>query len=128
MVDINREHLANKVLLMLIEKAHNHQTTTYQEIALKFGLPSSGNALAGAVGPILGIVFKWCEQVGIPPITVLVVRKSGTHKDLPGSGFWQLIKHNADWNAYGSDGTDIKKLRGATEFLQHRVYEFFDMS
>jgi hypothetical protein len=70
--------------------AARNTTINYETLALMMGLPSQGNALASAISPILYDVFNWCVEAGLPHLTVLVVRKSGKDKGLPGPGFWKV--------------------------------------
>lgn len=82
--------LAQKALTILIRLAIQKRTTNYSKLATDLGLPDSGNALGQAIGPVLGDVYQWCEKRGFPPLTALVVRKSGADEGLPGKGFWDL--------------------------------------
>lgn len=74
----------------LVQCAASSSTTTYEEVALATGLPSSGNALGATLSPILGAIFRWCQENRMPHLTSIVVRKSGADKGLPGAGFWEL--------------------------------------
>jgi hypothetical protein len=78
----------NMLQLMAIQR----QTVNYETMAIMLGLPSSGNALAQAISPVLYDVFNFCKEAGLPHLTVLVVRKSGKDKDLPGPGFWKVYR------------------------------------
>lgn len=62
----------------LIAKAANRQMVQYEELRILMDYPTS-NPLA----PILGCIMFWCEQNKLPPLTLLVVNKSG----VPGEGF-----------------------------------------
>ncbi|MNH85387.1 hypothetical protein D3C73_378280 [compost metagenome] len=81
-------HCLNMLQLMAIQR----QTVNYETMAIMLGLPSSGNALAQAISPVLYDVFNFCKEAGLPHLTVLVVRKSGKDKDLPGPGFWKVYR------------------------------------
>ncbi|MNB61201.1 hypothetical protein D3C87_1116650 [compost metagenome] len=72
--------------------AARNTVINYETLALMMGLPSQGNALANAVSPILYDVYDWCVEAGLPHLTVLVVRKSGKDKGLPGPGFWKVYR------------------------------------
>ena len=74
----------------LVACAASGHTTNYEAVAVATGLPSSGNQLGSTLSPILGKIFKWCEANGMPPLTSIVVRKSGADAGLPGAGFWAL--------------------------------------
>ena len=62
----------------LIGKASNRQIVQYEELRVLMGYPTS-NPLSS----ILGCIMFWCEQNKLPPLTLLVVNKSG----VPGEGF-----------------------------------------
>lgn len=81
----------SRVYAYLVERASVGETTNYEQIALQFGLPSSGNQLGSTLTPILEDIFVFCESHHLPPLTSIVVRKSGTDAGLPGKGFWTLI-------------------------------------
>lgn len=76
--------------------AARQQTTCYETLALMMGLPSSGNALAASISPVLYDVFEFCVKAGLPHLTVLVVRKSGRDKGLPGPGFWKVYRPDVE--------------------------------
>lgn len=90
---IDRKSLTQAITRFLIKKAQQRQTTTYQEIALEFGLPSTGNAMGRALSPLLGDIYRWSNNLQEHGVflTALVVRKSGQDKGAPGQGFWQLL-------------------------------------
>ena len=88
-----QNHLNNQIALFIIEKAMQKQTTTYQEIAIKFGLPDSGNQMGVVLSPVLRDIFFWSTNNDMPPLTAIVVRKSGQDKGQPGEGFWACLKH-----------------------------------
>lgn len=73
--------------------AQRRQTITYETLAIFLGLPARGNALAQAISPVLYDVYNFCEEAGLPRLTVLVVRKSGRDRDLPGPGFWKVYNN-----------------------------------
>jgi len=85
---INALYCLNVLQLMAMQR----QTVTYETLATLLGLPSSGSALGSAISPVLYDVFDWCNVTGLPHLTVLVVRKSGRDKGLPGPGFWKVLK------------------------------------
>lgn len=80
-----------KAVQFLIGVACRRETTYYEALAIECGLPTQGNALSTAVTKLLTEVFHWCDRKGLPPLTALVVRKSGKHKGTHGLGFWKLV-------------------------------------
>jgi len=89
-----RQLRALNCLNLLQMQAVRRQTINYETLAAIMGLTSKGNALAQAVSPVLYDVYNFCTVAGLPHLTVLVVRKSGRDKDLPGPGFWKV--HSGD--------------------------------
>lgn len=75
----------------LIKKATKGDLATYEEIAIRFKLPSTGSQLGLVLSPILGSIAAWCMANRLPHLTALVVRKSGADAGLPGQGFWDLL-------------------------------------
>ncbi len=65
--------------LILIGRARNRQTLTYKTLIelMQFSAPPV------ALGPILDYILKYCQLNGLPPLTVIVVRKD---TGAPGSG------------------------------------------
>jgi hypothetical protein len=108
--------IRGRIFTFLIRKAVLRETATYEEIALRFDLPSSGSQLAVVLSPLLGDLFKWCERSGLPKITSLVVRKSGAEEGLPGRGFWTLLD---------LDLLDTSAKRVVLKTLQNEVYTFY---
>jgi len=64
---------------ILVGKAMNRQTVTYQGLA---GLMFQRRA-AGVLAQILGYVAFYCNDNDLPPLTAIVVRKTGGE---PGTG------------------------------------------
>lgn len=91
-----RKMQAQYCLNLLQMAAMQKRTVNYESLALMMGLPSKGNALAQAISTPLYDVFEFCKKAGLPHLTVLVVRKSGRDKDLPGPGFWKAYTQNPD--------------------------------
>lgn len=100
----------------LIELAMVGETTNYLEIAEQFGLPTEWPQLGAQVSPILYNVLEWCEQRRLPRLTVLVVRRSGEDKGIPGRGFWQAI---------GRPDLDRQEKRILAQHMAEEVYDFF---
>lgn len=112
----NVEHIHARIFAFLLKKALTRQTATYEEIALKFDLPSTGNGLGATLSPKLGHILTWCKEHGLPPISVLVVRKSGAQMGLPGRGFWSIME---------LEELDDEAKRIMTTKLQNEVYKCF---
>ena len=89
-----RQMRAAACLNVLQLMAMRKQTINYETMALMLGLPTSGNALAQAISPVLYDVFNFCKEVDMPHLTILVVRKSGRDKGLPGPGFWKVYSED----------------------------------
>ncbi|MCY1279643.1 hypothetical protein D9M68_18060 [compost metagenome] len=103
----------NALQLMAMRK----QTINYETLALMLGLPSSGNALASAISPVLYDVYNFCVEVDMPHLTILVVRKSGRDKGLPGPGFWKVYgEHFLDSDFSFNDRVEITERETAKCF------------
>jgi hypothetical protein len=115
-----RPFLIRQIYSYLIGKAFLGHTTTYEAIANEFGLPNKGNQLGSTLSPLLSSIYEFCEKTSQPPLTVIVVRKSGELKGLPGNGFWSLYnKHpviSVETNA---------ARREYTQALQSEVFEYW---
>lgn len=111
-------NVTKAVKSFLVAKACMGKTTTYEEIALALGLPSSGNALGATLSPILGEIFAESYVAAEPYLTAIVVRKSGQDQGLPGAGFWALFLK-------GMGGTEMSRStkREVTEQLQRSVFQ-----
>jgi hypothetical protein len=109
--------LEQRILAYLVVKAAEMQTTTYEELALEFGLPSSGNQLGSTLSPILAHIAEWCIEKSWPKMTVLVVRKSGADMGLPGRGFWELM-------GFGTRTSRSDRVM-FTEFFTREVFDYF---
>ena len=124
MANLVRQRAVKQIYRFLVQKAQNKQTTYYEEIAIKFqhlGLHISGSALGACLSPILDDIFKWCQERGQPPITSLVVRKSGADEGLPGAGFWIAL----GLPSMSSRKSDYK--RNVVEVLQQQVFNYYSM-
>lgn len=62
----------------LIGKAANRQIVQYEELRILMDYPT-----CNPLTPALGCIMFYCEQNDFPPLTLIVVNKSG----LPGDGF-----------------------------------------
>ena len=120
----NNRIAVKHIYRFLVHKAQNKQTTYYEEIAIKFqslGLYTSGSALGACLTPILDDIFNWCKNRGHPPLTSIVVRKSGADAGFPGRGFW---------DAYGMP--DIHNLEAnqkqrIVNFCHKQVFDYYSM-
>ena len=72
---MTRPQRAHQVWQVLICAAHQRQTLTYGQLADRIGLTG------------FGIVMKYCDANGLPPLTCLVVNQE---TGLPGSGLTTL--------------------------------------
>ena len=68
-----------QIWLVLIGKAGNRQIMTYGMLAGTLGFKNG----AGVLANLLGHVMYYCQQNGLPPLTVLVVNQD---TGLPGAG------------------------------------------
>lgn len=69
---------AYQLWLFLISAARNRQVFTYGHLARLMGYPDARPIIAP-----LGHIMFWCEQNGLPPLTVIVFSRQ---KGEPGSG------------------------------------------
>ena len=81
---------ALQIWQILIGRAENRQEITYSNLLSLVGYPEgSYNVLGQCLNPIM----RYCQQNGLPPLTVLVV---GQNTGKPGEGF---TAGSGDWNA-----------------------------
>lgn len=71
----------------LIGKAYNRQLVKYGEIAKVLGYTDNR-----PLTHILGQIMYYCQQEGLPPLTIIVVNQDGT----PGGGFTQVPRDDFD--------------------------------
>lgn len=109
----NRAARALQIWLILIGKASNRQTVTYEMLNGMLGFKGHG----GVLGPILDYLMRYCRQESLPPLTVLVVNK---HTGLPGPGLTETDLNadretvfNYDWFAIAPPTLD--ELRAAQQ-------------
>jgi hypothetical protein len=110
--------IEQQVMAYLVQCAIERRTTTYEEVAAHFGLPTTWPRLSQVLSPILYRIFDWCEQKRLPKLTILVVRKSGADMALPGKGFWSVS---------GLHHTDRKERILLTEMWTTEVYAYFEV-
>lgn len=109
-----------KAVQFLIGVACRRETTYYEALALECDLPSKGNALSMAVTKLLTEVFEWCRKKGLPPLTSLVVRKSGKFKGHHGRGFWTIVHSRGLLPQYKIEVPEL----GFTEADEYRVGQY----
>jgi putative restriction endonuclease len=73
----HHDHRGVQIWQILVGKAHNRQTVTYEILARLLGIRG-----AGVLHEPLGRVAFYCRQHSLPPLTNLVVNK---HKGVPGA-------------------------------------------
>lgn len=117
-----RPFLVRQIYAYLINKAAQGQTTNYEAIANEFGLPNKGNQLGRTLSPLLSDIYRFCESHNQPHLTVIVVRKSGELKGIPGEGFWQLFNEGAV-EPYAC--VTLKDRRQRTPALQADVFDYW---
>ncbi len=71
------EERAQQVWPILTQAARNRQLLTYTQVAERIGMAPQG------MGQILARIMWYCDQNGLPPLTVLVVQRE-TGKPGPG--------------------------------------------
>jgi hypothetical protein len=120
-----------RVLSTLIAHACEGRVTTYGELAVVIGLPPKGNHMGAVLGNILGDVFRFCQDKGLPYLTSLVVYKTGGDKGLPGGLFWELyddrpkpaLGEGCEYITFNGSGRTIK--REVLKVLHKEVFEYF---
>ncbi|MFL5385980.1 MAG: hypothetical protein ACJ8GN_25975 [Longimicrobiaceae bacterium] len=90
---------ALQVWLILIGRAANRQTMTYEMLARQIGFPR-----ADFLAPILGHIMYYCSQTKLRGLTALVVYKDG---GTPGSGFVSEDPNMEREQVYGFDWYSI---------------------
>jgi len=84
---MRKSERAQQVWQVLVSAAYNRQVLTYGILAKLIGMGP------GTLARPLGCVMNYCEKNGLPPLTVLVVRKrTGT----PGSGLETVKPRHTD--------------------------------
>ena len=87
---MKRTERAMQIWQVLIGAAHSRQTLTYDMLGKLIGMG------AGVLAQTLGYVMDYCEMKGLPPLTVLVVRKDTGE---PGTGLTTVGQLNRDREA-----------------------------
>jgi hypothetical protein len=90
---------AFQVWLILIGRAANRQTMTYEMLAKQIGY-----SRADFLAHILGHIMYYCSQTSLPSLTALVVYKDG---GTPGSGFVSADPNTERERVYGFDWYSI---------------------
>lgn len=83
----HRPERALQIYLILIGMAANRQTTTYGLLGDQLGFGG-----AGVFAQILGLIMTWCSERELPPLTALVVGRSG----IPGRGLVTVVDADKD--------------------------------
>lgn len=120
-----------RIMATLIMHACEGRVTTYGELAPVVGLPNKGNHMGAAMGNILGDIFRYCQDKGLPYLTSLVVYKTGGDKGIPGNLFWELyddrvkpaLPEGSGYISYANSGRQVK--REMLAILQKEVFDFF---
>ena len=76
------------VLGELVRAAQYRGVTTYQDIALMMGLPTSGSHMGAETGHVLGEISEDEVRSGRPMLSAVAVGVSGK----PGRGFYELAR------------------------------------
>jgi hypothetical protein len=84
---MTQAHRAQQIWQVLSSAAHNRQILTYSGLGELIGTG------AGTLAPLLGLVMRYCDVRGLPPLTVIVVNKN---TGLPGSGLTTLENLGVD--------------------------------
>jgi putative restriction endonuclease len=105
--DVNHELRAAKAWPVLTSAAAARRTITYGELAKAIGIHHR------PLRHVLGLVQGHCLDEGLPPLTILVVRRSGNGE--PGDGF-------IAWDAALEDGRESVYLRDWEAVLNPFVY------
>ena len=124
MANAVRQRAVRRIYRYLVQKAQQRQTTYYEEIAQKFqdlGLHTSGSALGATLSPILYDIFEWCKKRGQPPLTSIVVRKSGADEGIPGKGFWDALDLSVVIDLNANDKRTI------TAMFHQQVFDYYEM-
>jgi len=110
---MSRPVRAMQVWQILIAAAHDRRTLTYGEVADLLGFEG-----AGVLAQILGLIMNYCEQNGLPPLTVLVVNQDS---GIPGSGLTTVENlpkdresvYRQDWySRYPVQISDFERIAG----------------
>ena len=118
-----------KAVQFLIGVACRRETTYYEALAIECGLPTQGNALSMAVSKLLGEIFEWCERKNLPPLTSLVVRKSGKYQGTHGLGFWKIVEdtnllHRLGLNVSDEPLNEVERV-AVGKFLIVKCWNYF---
>lgn len=85
---MTRYQRASQIWSLLICAARDRKSYTYGEVADILGFGG-----AGVFAQILGCIMWFCEEQGLPPLTVLVVNQATR---IPGEGLSTLEEVNSD--------------------------------
>ena len=101
------EQRAQQVWPILTAAARNRQLLTYTQVADRIGMATQG------MGQILARIMWYCDQNGLPPLTVLVVQKE-TGK--PGPGLTTIGDTDKDREAVFERNWDAQLPPTASDF------------
>lgn len=96
--------------------AQRQQTTHYDTLESMLGIVQDRTEYPTTITPILRSVHDFCRASGLPPLDVLVVRRSGKDKGLPGPGFWIGLS---------GEVPDIEIRKQITEHHTTKCFELF---
>ena len=88
---MTRYQRSSQIWSLLICAARERKIYTYGKVADILGFGG-----AGVMAPLLGCIMWFCEENGLPPLTVLVVNQE---TGLPGEGLSTLEEVNRDREA-----------------------------
>lgn len=89
---MTRAERATQIWQVLVGAAHHRQLLTYQILAGLIGIGPEGKG-AGVLAQTLGLIMRYCEANGLPPLTVLVVNKETGQ---PGKGLRTVQELHTD--------------------------------
>lgn len=117
---VNQIEVTKLVFSYLVIMATAKRLTTYEEIAKAHYLPDHGRVLGAILSPILEEILQFGKKRGWPPLTSIVVRKSGADEGLPGTGFWKSMSF--DEQVYTRE-----MKRTLTSMFHAQVFDYFDI-
>jgi hypothetical protein len=84
---MKRSERAVQIWQILISAAHNRQILTYKLVGKHTGMG------AGTQAQTLGMIMRYCDRKGLPPLTSLVVKQSTGR---PGTGLTTVVDLDND--------------------------------
>lgn len=92
---------AHQLWSILTRAAQSGKTLTYDDVSKESGIVRQG------VGGCLGPIQSYCKVNNLPPLTIIVIKKSG----LPGKGFNAVPKEDFDTGLQQVFDEDWKKVK-----------------